>query len=72
MRALRALGPVSAILVFRLNMTYRYDNIREGVVGWNPARKKGINLFRRLEGLLRFGWDKLTHGRTIEAQKHSS
>ncbi len=71
-RALFTLGPVSAVLVFRLNRTYRYDNIREGVIGWNPARKKGINLFRRLEGLLRFGWDKLTHRRTIQAQRHLS
>ena len=36
-RTLFTLGPAQAFLSFRLNMTYRYDNIREGIVGRNPA-----------------------------------
>jgi radical SAM superfamily enzyme YgiQ (UPF0313 family) len=39
-RAIRAaltVGPMAAYLSFRLNMTYRYDNRREGIVGRNPA-----------------------------------
>jgi len=72
MRALFTLGPLSAVLVFRLNMTYRYDNIREGVKGRNPARKKGFSPFKRLESLCSFVWDKVTGRRTIAAQKHSS
>lgn len=42
LRTLRALrvGVTAAYLIWRLNMTYRYDNRREGVVGWNPARPR--------------------------------
>jgi len=42
LRTLRALrvGPVTAFLTWRLGMTYRYDNRREGIAGWNPARRK--------------------------------
>jgi len=36
-RALVELGPVQALLGLRLNLTYRYDNQREGIVGRNPA-----------------------------------
>lgn len=36
-RALPVLGPEGAFLGLRLGLTYRYDNRREGVVGWNPA-----------------------------------
>lgn len=36
-KAIFTLGPVQALLSFRLNMTYRYDNIREGIVGRDPA-----------------------------------
>jgi radical SAM superfamily enzyme YgiQ (UPF0313 family) len=42
-RALRTLwtaGPVPAIVSLKLNLTYRYDNIREGVVGRNPLRER--------------------------------
>ena len=38
-RALFSLGPIQAVLVWRLNRTYRYDNIREGIIGYDPARK---------------------------------
>ncbi len=37
LNALFTLGPIQALLSFRLNMTYRYDNIREGIIGKNPA-----------------------------------
>lgn len=37
LRALFTLGGTQAYLVWRLNMTYRYDNTRERVVGRNPA-----------------------------------
>ncbi|MBM4102841.1 MAG: B12-binding domain-containing radical SAM protein [Planctomycetes bacterium] len=39
-RALRSvftIGPVATYLAFRLGLNYRYDNIREGIVGFNPA-----------------------------------
>ena len=36
-RAVFTVGLVPAYLSFRLNMTYRYDNRREGIVGKNPA-----------------------------------
>lgn len=41
MRTLRGfftLGPLPALLAARLNLTYRRDNIREGLCGRNPAR----------------------------------
>ncbi len=43
LRALRSglqLGPAAAWLAFRLNMTYRADNRREGVAGWDPAARR--------------------------------
>ena len=33
-------GPVPAWLAWRLNRTYRYDNLREGVVGRDPAARR--------------------------------
>ena len=33
------LGPVPALLVLKLGMTYRYDNRRERIIGRNPARR---------------------------------
>ncbi|MDD3119352.1 MAG: radical SAM protein, partial [Victivallales bacterium] len=36
-RALFELGPVPAWLSLKLNLTYRYDNRREGIRGHNPA-----------------------------------
>ncbi len=38
LRSLAALGPVGAWVGLRLNLTYRYDNRRERIVGRNPAR----------------------------------
>lgn len=37
LRGLFALGPLSAWMIWRLNRTYRYDNLREGIGGYNPA-----------------------------------
>ena len=37
LRAAWAVGLVPAVLIWRLNRTYRYDNRREGIVGFNPA-----------------------------------
>jgi radical SAM superfamily enzyme YgiQ (UPF0313 family) len=37
LRTLFRLGPLSAYLVWRLNMTYRYDNLRERIIGRDPA-----------------------------------
>jgi radical SAM superfamily enzyme YgiQ (UPF0313 family) len=39
-RALFTLGPFTAYMIWRLNMTYRYDNLRERIVGRNPARAR--------------------------------
>jgi radical SAM superfamily enzyme YgiQ (UPF0313 family) len=33
------LGPLPALLALKLGLTYRYDNRREGIVGWNPDPK---------------------------------
>jgi radical SAM superfamily enzyme YgiQ (UPF0313 family) len=41
LRALARLGPAAAWLALRLNLTYRYDNRREGIVGRNPACRDG-------------------------------
>jgi len=38
LRSLVTLGPFLAYIIWRLNMTYRYDNIREHIVGRNPAK----------------------------------
>jgi hypothetical protein len=52
LRALLGLGPAWAVMVWRINNTYRYDNIREGVVGWNPAGVEGKRLRDRAVDLL--------------------
>jgi radical SAM superfamily enzyme YgiQ (UPF0313 family) len=36
-RALFEIGPAAAWVGLRLGLTYRYDNLREGIVGRNPA-----------------------------------
>lgn len=38
LKALFSLGPVQALLSLRLGMTYRYDNLREGIRGRNPTK----------------------------------
>ena len=40
-RAAFTVGLMPAYLSWRLNMTYRYDNRREGIVGRNPAAAAG-------------------------------
>jgi radical SAM superfamily enzyme YgiQ (UPF0313 family) len=52
LRALFTLGPLCAALVWRLNGTYRYDNLREGIVGRNPARAPGKTLRDRAVAFL--------------------
>lgn len=57
-RALFTTGPMPAFLGLRLGLTYRYDNIREGIAGFNPApfdadRRLGKNLAERLRRLVR-------------------
>lgn len=37
-RAVFSVGWRPAFLSLKLGLTYRYDNKREGIVGWNPAR----------------------------------
>jgi radical SAM superfamily enzyme YgiQ (UPF0313 family) len=36
--AVFTVGWLPALLGLKLGLTYRYDNKREGIVGWNPAR----------------------------------
>jgi hypothetical protein len=36
-RGLFTIGLLPALLSLKLGLTYRYDNRREGIVGWNPA-----------------------------------
>jgi radical SAM superfamily enzyme YgiQ (UPF0313 family) len=40
-RGLFTLGWKPALLGLKLGLTYRYDNQREGIVGWNPAKFAG-------------------------------
>jgi radical SAM superfamily enzyme YgiQ (UPF0313 family) len=37
-RAILTVGCMPALLGLKLGLTYRYDNRREGIVGWNPAQ----------------------------------
>jgi len=49
-RGVLTIGPLAALLALKLGLTYRYDNRREGIVGWNPARASGLaSRWRRLE-----------------------
>lgn len=42
MRNILAFRWMAAILGLKLGLTYRYDNRREQIVGWNPARHRGV------------------------------
>jgi len=44
LRTLLTLGPLAAYLTWRLNLTYRYDNIREGIIGRDPAKAQAARL----------------------------
>ncbi len=49
-RGVFTIGPMAALLALKLGLTYRYDNHREGIVGWNPARASVLaSRWRRLE-----------------------
>ncbi|MEI8197414.1 MAG: radical SAM protein [Phycisphaerae bacterium] len=37
-RTFLEVGPLAGLTLLRLNLTYRYDNLREGIRGKNPAR----------------------------------
>ena len=41
-RGLFMIGPMPALLGLRLGLTYRYDNLRERIIGFNPARRRGV------------------------------
>ena len=61
LRTLRTLlsGKVMlAVLAWKLGMTYRYDNIRERIVGRNPATRPAAG--RRFRTALRRAWSALT------------
>ncbi len=51
-RAALGVGLLPAYLIWRLNMTYRYDNRREGIVGRNPALADRARLRDRVLGLI--------------------
>ena len=40
LRGLLVLGPAGALLGLKLGLTYRYDNLREGIVGRDPAAER--------------------------------
>ena len=50
-RGLFTVGWMPELLSLKINLTYRYDNLREGVVGRDPAAKKG-----RVRGTMADGW----------------
>lgn len=62
-RAVFSVGLLPAYLNWRLNLTYRYDNIRDGIVGRNPAVAERASLLDRAMGKIR-----RLFGRTIEKQ----
>jgi hypothetical protein len=54
-RAVFTVGCLPALLALKLGLTYRYDNRREGIAGWNPANRRRLaaspsRLGRRCEG----------------------
>jgi radical SAM superfamily enzyme YgiQ (UPF0313 family) len=40
-------SPISAYISLRLNLTYRYDNLREHIVGFNPGERRTTSNGRR-------------------------
>ena len=53
-RAALTVGLVPAYLIWRLNMTYCYDNRRERIVGKNPVLESHASLGARLLGLVQW------------------
>jgi radical SAM superfamily enzyme YgiQ (UPF0313 family) len=49
LRTVLTVGLMPAYLCFRLNMTYRYDNRREAIVGRNPAAARRTTLIQMSE-----------------------
>jgi radical SAM superfamily enzyme YgiQ (UPF0313 family) len=49
-RSVFTVGWLPALLGLKLGLTYRYDNKREGIVGWNPARSAPGQTHRTLPG----------------------
>jgi radical SAM superfamily enzyme YgiQ (UPF0313 family) len=67
LRALRSvpkIGLIGALLSLRLNLTYRYDNIREGLTGRNPARRGRRRRSGAVSPLGR-AWDVIRGGRRL-------
>ena len=56
LRGLWLAGPLPALFCWKLNMTYRYDNRREGIVGRDPARRPA-----RRRAAWGGGWRRLAH-----------
>lgn len=46
-RTLWTVGPSQAVLALKLGLTYRYDNLRENIRGFNPARTNSDSLARK-------------------------
>ncbi|HUT37512.1 MAG TPA: radical SAM protein [Planctomycetota bacterium] len=69
-RAVFALGWMPALLALRLNLTYRYDNLREGVVGRNPAAAPTPSLRERLARWLAAAKQFLSRCRLKGARAH--
>jgi radical SAM superfamily enzyme YgiQ (UPF0313 family) len=44
-RSVFTIGWMPALLALKLGLTYRYDNKREGIVGWDPARPAPLSTF---------------------------
>lgn len=52
MRTLWTCGPLPAVVLLKVNLTYRYDNLREGIVGRNPATRDRTSWLNRARSLL--------------------
>jgi radical SAM superfamily enzyme YgiQ (UPF0313 family) len=61
-RDLFSLNLVSALLCLKLGFTYRYDNKREHIVGWNPARVRPALECASLPGVPCFSSGDDNHG----------
>ena len=55
LKTLFTVGPLQAWLALRLNLTYRYDNKREGIIGRNPAKRASV---KRGQSLLSLSTEK--------------